>query len=461
MQAISKITTQQIQQAQMMPKSASLPLIGSVPQLLQKQMGFFVDAWKEHGDIYELDLGLITAVIVNHPDYARHVLLDNWRNYGKGGEMYDSIRTFVGNSVLTMENEAWKKRRRILQPQFHRQHLAGLTDLMVETIDECFTEWDKYAETGEAFDVSAEFNKITMTVILRAMFGRDLQTDLLDEIADTLSYVIDYILAMLVTGKIPDWIPFTGKKRYQDALNEFDTFLYDIIEQRRNSSDERNDLLAMLLNLVDEETGEGLSDIELRDETATVFAAGYETTSVAMTWGLHQLTENPEIADKLAQSVDDGLSGKLPAFENFRELGYARQVMEETMRLYPPAYFVPRQAIDRDIIGGHRIDAGQLVFVMTLIIQQHPDFWDNPQAFDPERFATDNTESLHPLAYLPFGAGQRKCVGQDFALIEGTLILSQFAQRYRVLPVPEKKAETALSITLGNKDGVWIRIEKR
>ena len=129
------------------------------------------------------------------------------------------------------------------------------------------------------------------------------------------------------------------------------------------------------------------------------------------------------------------------------------------MRLYPPAYFIPRQANDRDIIGGHRINAGQLIFVMTLIIQQHPDFWDNPQVFDPERFAGETTR--HPLAYLPFGAGQRKCIGQDFALMEGTMILTQFAQRYRVLPVPEKKAETALSTTLGNKGGVWIRIEKR
>jgi len=458
MQAVSRITTQEIQQAQLLPKSSGLPLIGSVPGLLQKQMGFFVDAWKEHGDIYELDLGLISAVIVNHPDYAQHVLRDNWRNYGKGGEMYDSIRTFVGTSVLTLENEAWKKRRRILQPQFHRQHLAGLTHLMVEAIDECLAEWDKYAATGEAFDVSSEFNKITMTVILRAMFGRDLQTDSLGELGDTLRYVLGYMLAQMVTGKMPDWIPFTGKKRYQESLNEFDAFLYDIIEQRRNSSDERNDLLAMLLNLVDDETGESLTDLELRDETATVFAAGYETTSVAMTWALYQLSQNPDIADKLTQSVDS-LSGNLPAFEDFHELGYARQVMEETMRLYPPAYFIPRQANDRDIIGGHRIDAGQLIFVMTLIIQQHPDFWDNPQVFDPERFAGETTR--HPLAYLPFGAGQRKCIGQDFALMEGTMILTQFAQRYRVLPVPEKKAETALSTTLGNKGGVWIRIEKR
>ena len=424
-------------------------------------MDFFVDAWKEHGDIYELDLGMLSAIVVNHPDYAQHVLRDNWRNYGKGGEMYDSIRTFVGTSVLTLEGDAWKRRRRMMQPQFHRQHLSGLTGLIVEAIDGCFNEWDAYAESGEAFDISSAFNKITMTVILRAMFGRDLKTDALDTLGETLRYVIDYLLILLVTGKIPEWIPFTGRKRYQVALDEFDAFIYDIIEQRRNSPDERNDLMAMLLNMVDDETGKPLSDKELRDEIATIFAAGYETTSVAMTWAVHQLAENRDIAETLAQSVAIALCGKLPVFEKIPELDYARMVMEETMRMYPPAYFVPRQAIDRDIIGGHRIQSGQLVFVMTLLIHQHPDFWDNPEIFDPERFAGDDAKSRHPLAYMPFGAGQRLCIGKDFAMIEGTLILSQFIQRYRVYPVIGKKAKTALSTTLGNKDGVWVTIEKR
>lgn len=459
MQAIQKITTLEMRQAQPVPKSTGMPMLGSVPQLLQKQMNFFVDAWKEHGDIYELDLGLLSAIVVNHPDYAQHILRDNWRNYGKGGEMYDSIRTFTGTSVLTIEGNAWKRRRRMMQPQFHRQHLAGLTELMVEAIDECFDEWEKYAESGESFDISSAFNKITMTVILRAMFGRDLKADSLDKLGDTLRYVIDYILVLLVTGKIPEWIPFTGRKRYQVALDEFDTFIYDIIQQRRNSPDEGNDLMAMLLNMVDDETGEPLSDKELRDEVATIFAAGYETTSVAMTWALYQLAENRDIAEKLAHSVDETLEGKLPAFEDFRNLDYTRQVMEETMRMYPPAYFIPRQAIDRDIIGGHRIEAGQLVFVMTLLIHQHPDFWDNPEVFDPERFAEES--SRHPLAYMPFGAGQRLCIGKDFAMMEGTLILSQFMQRYRTYPVIGKKPETALSTTLGNKDGVWVTIAKR
>lgn len=367
MQAVQKITTLEMRQAQPVPKSSGIPIPGSIPQLMQKQVNFFVDAWKEHGDIYEFDSGLLSAIVVNHPDYAQHILRDNWRNYSEDVEMYDSICTFIGTNVLAIENIA-EKPYQMMQGQFDYHYLAEISDLMVGAIDECFDEWDVYAESGEAFDISFALHKMTGILVQRGM----------------LHHMID-------------------------------------------------------------------------DETANIFALAYETISQVMSRVLYQLAENRDIAEKLAHSVDEALDGNLPTFDDLHQLGYSHQVIEETMRMYPPVYFVARQAIDRDIIGGHRIEAGQLVFVMTSLIHQHPDFWDKPEFFAPERFAGNSAKFRHPLAYMPFGAGQGSCITKDFAMMQGTLILSQLIQGYRVYPVIAKKPETALSV----EDAVWVTITKR
>ncbi len=443
------------------PRTAGFPLIGSVPNLLSKQTDFLLDSWQTHGDIYELDLGLLSIVMLNHPDHAQYILRDNFRNYSKGGEMWDSVRQVIGDGLVTSEGDFWRRQRRMIQPQFHRQHLAGLTNHMIDAIEEGMNDWDAIADSGEAFDISKAFGNITMKVIVRAMFGHSLNENDAAKMADAMGYSLEYMIKNMVLGKFPNWMPVPGRKQFHDAIAQSDNFIYNLIEQRRHDTDKGNDLLAMLLNLVDEETGEPMSDKEIRDEVATVFLAGYETTAVAMTWASDLLLQNQSIVEKLVESVQTAIETRRPIFEDIPNLAYSQMIMQESMRLLPPVFWLPRTVVEDDVIDGYTIKAGQMVAVVPLAIHRHPDFWEDALNFNPERFSQEASKHRHAMAYMPFGAGQRLCIGKDFALLEGTLILSILAQKYELEAVRGREAKPALSTTLTTKDGLWVRLNKR
>lgn len=443
------------------PQTTGFPIVGSIPALLRRQTAYLFDAWRKHGDLYELALGPISIVMLNNPEYAQYVLRDNARNYAKGGPMWESVRQVVGDGLVTSEGEYWRRQRRMIQPHFHRQHLATLVTLMMEAIDEGMAEWDEIAERGDAFDIAKAYAQITMKVIVRSMFGRSLGTDDADRMGEAMGYALDYMIKNMVFSRMPKWVPAPGHDAYNAMLARSDAFLYGMIAQRRQDGTAGDDLLGLFLNLVDDETGEPLTDKEIRDEAATIFLAGYETTSIAMTWATHLLTKQGDVAARLAEQVDETLGDRTPTFEDLRQLVYPRMVMEETMRLYPPVFWLPRTAVNDDVIGGYRIKAGQMVAAVPLTIHRHPDFWAQPDTFDPENFGPAATGERHPLAWMPFGAGQRMCVGKDFAMMEGTLILSRLMQRYVVHAVTDRMPQLALSTTLATKDGLWVRLEKR
>ncbi len=443
------------------PRTAGFPVVGSIPNLLHKQTDFIFDAWHTLGDVYELDLGFVSIVMLNHPDYAQQILRDNPRNYAKGGEMWDSVRQIVGDGLVTSEGAYWRRQRRMIQPHFHRKHLAGLTQFILQAIEDGMNEWENYAHSDQPFDIAKAYSHITMKVIMRSMFGRTLSDADADLMGEAMGYTLDYTIKNMVLGKLPEWMPVPGRKRFREMLTRVDEFLYGLIDQRRREDSDSDDLLNMFLSLIDDETGEPLSDKEIRDEVATIFLAGYETTSIAMTWATHMLLEHRDILKTMHTQVDEVLGKRPPQFGDLMRLTYPRMVMEETMRLYPPVYWLPRTAVEDDTIGGYRIKAGQMVAAVPLTIHRHPDFWVEPDTFNPINFAPDNVKSRHPLAWMPFGAGQRLCIGKDFAMMEGAMILSRLTQRYLIHPVPDHQPKTALSATLATKDGVWVRLEKR
>ncbi|MCL4253299.1 MAG: cytochrome P450, partial [Anaerolineae bacterium] len=298
------------------PRTAGFPVIGSIPTLLRKQTDFLFDAWRKLGDVYELDLGVISIVILNHPDYAQHILRDNVRNYAKGGDLWESVRQIIGDGLITSEGEYWRRQRHMIQPHFHRQHLAGLTTLMVEAIRDSLADWEAPAQSGEPFNIAKAFAHTTMRVIVRSMFGNTLHEADADKMGVAMGYILDYTVKNMVTGKIPQWIPIPGRNRFNEMLATADEFLYNMIEQRRREGGTGNDLLSMFLNLADDETGEPLTNKEIRDEIATIFLAGYETTSIAMTWACYMLTQNPDITTKLRTHVDTVLGKRVPQFED-------------------------------------------------------------------------------------------------------------------------------------------------
>lgn len=442
------------------PKTPGVPLIGSIPGVLKHQIDFLEQAQRNHGNVYKLDLGAISIVMLCNPAYAQYVLRDNARNYDKGGAMWNSVRSMLGNGLVVSEGDFWMRQRRMMQPHFHRQYLSTMTELMISAIESEMKHWDGWADAGNPIDMLQAFNHITMKVIVQTMFGKDLAAEDADTMGTEMAYALDFMLQNMVTQGIPNWIPVPGRKRYQVALKRVDEFLYRIIKQRREMTEQPKDLLGMLLNLIDEETGEAMTDQQVRDEVATMFLAGYETTSLTLSWGVHHLLNHPEVVEKLTHEIDTVLGDQPPTFESLEKLHYTRMVLQEIMRIHPPAYWVPRTALEDDVIDGYSIRAGTMVAVSIYNIHRNPEIWDEPAVFNPERFAPGKAEKRHALSWMPFGAGQRMCIGRDFSLMEGMFIIALMVQRYQLTSTGHV-AKPGLSTTLRPKDGVWAKISKR
>ena len=453
-------TISQSSQPKSIPLTKGLPLFGSLPQLIKNPFGYLKQARETYGDIYNLNLGISKMLIVNHPRQLQHILVDNAQNYRKGGAMWDAIRAMLGNGLVVSEGSFWLRQRRMMQPQFHRQRLAALTEMMVSAIDEALDTWEKSAN-GSNFNVAPAFSQLTMKVITRTLFGMGLSNEEMERVAKALDYAVNYILKAIVLNSLPSWMPAPGKKEFENSIKQIDETVYRIIAGSRKDNGQSNHLMAMLLDMVDDETGEGMTDQQLRDEVTTLFLAGYETTSIALAWAWDFLTHHPDVMEKLQAEVDAVLGDRMPTFADLMKLPYSRMILNETLRIRPAAWQLPRTAIDDDEIDGYLIPAGTTITGLIYMCHYHPEEWDNPEVFDPERFQPDRAEKRHKFAYMPFGAGQRKCIGMDFALMEGQLALAMVAQRYRLSKTTENLAEPQLSTTLRPKGGVVVRLEKR
>jgi cytochrome P450 len=448
------------------PAIKGWPVAGAVPHLLRDPLGFLTQARATYGDIYRLNLGFTDMVVLNHPRHAQHVLRDSARKYGKGGEILEFARTFLGNGVFLSEGDFWLRQRRIMQPQFHRQQLAALTAMMVKTIDEVLASWAPAATTGKPFVMLPALSQLTMRTAVTTMFGAAVTEQEIDRIAKELQFMLGYILLGAVTQHLPAWLPAPGRRRYQQTLANYDQLIYRIIaegRQQQAQAQQGNQLLALLLNAVDEETGESMTDRQLRDEVATLFLAGYETTSLALSWTIELLAHHPDVLARLQAEIDQVLGGRLPAFADLMQLSYTRMVLQEALRLRPPAFWTVRKAVVDDEIDGYTIPAGSEIALMIYMIHHHPEFWANPLHFAPERFAPDQAAggARHPFAWIPFGAGPRLCIGRDFALLEGALALAMMMQRYTIHALPGRQAQPVPSTTLRPKGGVVVRLEPR
>jgi cytochrome P450 len=442
----------------MPPFTKGLPLVGSLFSLLREPFGFLHRARERYGDIYTLNLGFGKFVMLNHPRHAQHVLRDHANNYNKGGAIWDSVRAFLGNGLVVSEGAFWLRQRRLMQPQFHRQRLAGLTHIMVEAIRESLQTWEQAARSNQPFDLLPAFNRLTMRVAVKTMFGPGLSDEDVDGLAEAFTFVLGYMLVNTATYTLPKWLPVPGRKRFARKIDYINQVIMRYIEQARNDASVQDNLLAFLFNTVDEETGERMSDAQLCDEVKTLFLAGYETTSIALTWAFDFLAHHPDVMSKLRAEVVAVLGEREPAFEDVPKLTYARMVLQEAMRLRPPSFWTARTAVADDEIDGHTIQAGTTVVSLNYMYHHHPEQWIEPETFDPDRFLPERSADRHPFAWLPFGLGQRQCIGRDFALMEGALALAMVVQRYRIAPIADHIAASQPSSTLRPKNGVWVRL---
>lgn len=448
------------------PVNAGWPLVGALPPLLRQPIAFLHAARHQYGDLYTLNLGPIQPIIVNHPDHAQHVLRDNVRNYRKGGKVWEIVRELLGNGLAVSEGDYWLRQRRMLQPQFHRQRLAALTALMTEAIDEGLRSWAEYG--GASFDLEKALSAITLKVITKTMFGSHLNQTEIDQVTRAIPVIGRYLISGVVTRALPRWLPIRSGERFRQACRAIDTVLYKVIARGRQAlaaGRYEDNLLAMLLNVVDEQNGEPMTDQQVHDEAITIFMAGYDTTALGLTWALHLLLQHPEKMARLQLEVDQVLAGRTPTFADLPQLSYTRMVFQEALRLYPPVAWLPRTAIADDVIDGFTIPAGATVIIPIFVIQQHPAFWPNAATFQPERFAAVSAAGApneqHPFAWLPLGAGPRLCIGREFALMEGQLMLAMALQRFRLTPVAERPVTPQLTMALAPKAGVWVQATAR
>jgi len=400
--------------------------------------------------------------IINEPGAIRYVLLDNAANYTKSEVGRRLLEPGLGRGLLTSEGETWRRHRRIMAPSFDPRSIVGYGPIMTDVTLDLLARWDALPE-GSEIDVAAEMMHATLHIISRAMFSSDS-----DEIVDAVEsgvnlYQTTVRPSLLDLLHFPQWLArLVAPLPTAGIFDEFDRKVDRLLTERgRVPEAEPKDLLARLIAARDVETGGGMTAKEVRDQVVTIFMAGHETTSQALAWTWYLLSLHPDVEAKLHAELAEVLGGRTPRYEDIGNLRYTRMVIEESMRLYPPAHTTGRQPVAPDEILGHRIPAGAEVLIMPWLLHRKPQLWENPDRFDPERFAPERAAERPRFSYIPFGAGPRICIGAAFAMAEAVLILATIAQRYRLHLKPGHPIEPQGLITLRPRYGVRVTLERR
>ena len=430
-----------------------------MPALRRDPLGVFLDAARRFGDIAHLRVGPLHGLLLNDPDHIRQVLQDNARNYHKS-PLYDKVKVAVGEGLLTSEGSHWLRQRRMAQPAFHRQRISGLTAVMAEAAQELAARWQATAAQAAPIDVADEMMAVTQRIVLRTLLGGGIGV-LGGELGRAWSLVNQHIGESFWSLGLTDRWPTPKNLRFRRALAVLDAAVQQIIDARRRTDGESDDLLSMMMSARDEDTGQAMTDRQLRDEVMTLLLAGHETTSLALAWTWYLLSQHAHARRRMEEELDQVLDGRVPSFGDLGSLPYTRMVIEEAMRLYPPAWGISRVAVASDGIGGYQLPAGWLVFVVPFVMHRHPRYWENPDRFDPERFTADRSAVRPKFVYLPFGAGPRQCIGNQFATIEAHLVLATLAQRYRLETIAGHRVVPWPLVTLRPRHGIRMRVHSR
>jgi len=437
---------------------------GTLPDFRRDRLGFLLRTARDYGGVARLGRRRPLVFLVSDPDAVKHVLQDNAENYGRNTRGVAALRETLGNGLLTTSGAAWRRNRRLAQPAFHRQRLAGFATVMADAAAGLVTRLRSVGAAGASFDVVPEFSRVALQIVGRCLFQRDL-ADEADQVGRALRVTLHHTMDKAQSFfPLPSVLPTPANLRFHAALRTLHRLVLSLIDERRREGGDRGDLLSMLLLARDEDGGEGLSNAQLRDEIITLLLAGHETTAMAMAWTTYLLARHPAVQREVQREARDVVSGAAPTLEELPRLRLTRAVLEESMRLYPPAWIVTRSANAADRLGGHDVPAGAIVLVSPYVTHRDPVWWPDPERFDPSRFTTPAEHEVTAskagrprYAYYPFGGGPHLCIGAGFAMMEATILLATLARALTFELDDSHPVAVDALVTLRPRHGLWFR----
>ncbi len=429
-------------------------------------METLTSAHADYGDVVRFRVGLWDAYVLTHPSDVKHLLQDNYQNYRKGFT-FGHLKSLVGSGLLTAEGDSWRIQRRLAQPAFHRQRLAACVDLIAEATQDLCDRW--HQGTTGILDLDQEMTAMTLQIVSKAILGVDLD-GAPAEIGAAMGVAQEHINWHIThLFSMPEQFPTPRNLRFKRSLRVLDEAVFSMIERKRlhfgrddagDFDGHRGDVLSQFL-AAQESGSDVIPDLLLRDEVMTFLMAGYETTANALTWCFYYLTLNPEVEERLHAEVDAVLGGRNPTAADLPNLKFTRMVFDETLRLRPPVWALGRFCLADDEAGGYRIPAYSSVLLSPYVTHRHPEFWEQPERFDPDRFQPAQVASRPAHAFVPFGAGPRMCIGAEFAMMEAVVCLAIIAGQFRIRLVPDTTIEPEPLITLRPKGGMPVHVQER
>jgi cytochrome P450 len=430
------------------------PLGGNVREYARDPLGFLSRCVREYGDVVELRFMGQPIYLLADPGLIEYVLVENNRNFTKT-RILKRNRRLLGEGLLTSEGEFWRRQRRLAQPAFHRKRVAAYGEVMAAFAERSLGAW----RDGQTIDVHEEMMHLTLEIVAKCLFDADVGARTTD-VGKAMKVALEDFSSQRRLLRIPKGIPTPHNIRFEMAARRLDGVVGAIIENRRKSEEDRGDLLSMLM-LAEDDSGERMTDKQLRDEVMTLFLAGHETTANALSWTFWLLSLNPEVEHELAEELARVLGGRPPTTSDLPALPYVECVLKESMRLYPPAWVVGREAIAECEVGGYRMAAGTTALMSQWIVHRDHRYHEDPERFDPDRWTAQYEKALPRFAYFPFGGGPRQCIGASFAMTEACLILAAVAKRFKMELAPGQRVEPYASITLRPEKGIRMTLVER
>jgi cytochrome P450 len=445
-------------QEKSIPAIKHLPFVGNLPEFRRDRMGLFLRITRQCGDIGMLHFGPFPGILVNTPALIHSVLVEHAYDFDKGGFQHNAFRPTLGNGLFISEGDFHRQQRKLIAPSFQPRNIIAYATAMIDYSEQAQSAWKDDA----VIDIGHEMTRVTMSIVGKVLFDANVFTEA-DELGAAMTTILEHINHTLSKlFPVPFNWPTPRNFRAKRAIAVLRSRIQQMIDERLSTSEKRNDFLSILLNAQGED-GSRMTDEQIGDEALILFAAGHETTATALTWAWYVLATHPDIYQKMQWEIDTVLKGRIPTYSDLAQLPYTLQVFKETMRLYPPAYAFVRMALRDQEINGYPVHKGQVVIMSPYTLHRNAAYFPAPDTFDPERFTPENEKKLPRLAYIPFGAGPRICIGNHFALMEGHLLLASFAQRvtFELIPGQHVVPDPGKTITIRPRHPLMMRVKRR